>query len=91
MLPLIYEGKRAKSVKAVLYAKGCELSTIVLDPLPSRPSRVSFECRKLPTVRLRGTVVGHSHPSDLTVCFGYTAHWDTRSSESSMDLSCRFR
>ena len=45
LLPIYRDAQRANSLKAVAYAKGCELTTFTLDPLAPGPSRVRFECR----------------------------------------------
>jgi hypothetical protein len=74
-LPIDRDGRRATSLRAVVYTKGCELATFALDPLPPGPSRVRFECRKLRTIHLRGTVVGYPRPSELTVRLRYLAFW----------------
>jgi hypothetical protein len=75
VLPMYRNGQRATSLKAVVYAKGCALATFVLDPLPPGPGRVSFECRKLRTVALKGVVTGYPRPSELTVRLRYMANW----------------
>lgn len=74
-LPLYRDAQRANSLKAVVYAKGCELATFTLDPLPPGPSRVRFECQRLRTIRLKGVVIGYPRPSELTVRIGYMANW----------------
>src|ERR1700734_2871785 len=43
--------------KAVVYARGCEIATFAAGLLLG-PSRVRFECHKLPTIWLRGRVAG---------------------------------
>jgi hypothetical protein len=75
LLPIYRGGQRAKSLKALVYAKGCELATFALNPLPPGPNRVRFECRKLGTIWLKGVVTGHPRPSELTVRLRYRAHW----------------
>jgi hypothetical protein len=74
-LPVYRDGQRATSLKPVVYAKGCELATFALDPLPPGRSSVRFECRKLGTVWLKRMVSGHPRPSGLTVRLHYMAHW----------------
>jgi hypothetical protein len=74
-LPIYRGGQRAKSLKAVVYGKGCELGIFALNPLPPGTNRVRFECRKLGTVWLKGVVIGHSRPSELTVRLRYRAYW----------------
>jgi len=77
-LPTYVGDRRARSVKAVVYAEGCEIRTFVLDPLPPGPSRLLFECRKLDTVWLRGIVVGHARPSELRIHLHYVGSWNGR-------------
>jgi hypothetical protein len=74
-VPIYLDGQRATSLKAVVYAKGCELATFVLDPLPPGSSRVRFECYKLGAVWLKGVVTGYPRPSELTVRLRYLADW----------------
>jgi len=74
-LPIYRDGQRATSLKAVVYARGCELAAFALDPLPPIPGRIRFECHKLRAVRLKGVVTGYPHPSELTVRVRYIAHW----------------
>jgi hypothetical protein len=74
-LPIYRDGQRATSLKAVVYATGCELTAFALDPLPPIPGRIRFECHKLRAVWLKGVVTGYPHPSELTVRVRYIAHW----------------
>jgi hypothetical protein len=77
LLPVYRNGQRATSLKAVLYARGCEVTTVsvMLAAQPPGASRVRFTCLKLGTVWLRGAVTGHPHPSELNVQLRYLAHW----------------
>ncbi|MGB7760825.1 MAG: hypothetical protein WBL61_13410 [Bryobacteraceae bacterium] len=77
-LPTYQGDQRAQSIKAVVYAKGCEIAAFALDPLPPGPSQLWFDCRKLGTVWLKGVVTGHPHPSELTVGLVYVANWSPR-------------
>jgi len=77
-LPTYQGDQRAKSLKTIVYAKGCEIATFVLDPLPPGPSRLRFDCQKLATDWLKGVVTGHPHPSELTVQLVYMANWSPR-------------
>lgn len=74
-LPVYQNEHRARSLKAVVYAKGCELARFTLDPLPLGTSRVPFVCRELPTVRLSGRILGYPEPTTLTVKFTYVGTW----------------
>lgn len=75
VLPTYRNGLRARSLKAIVYVKGCAFSTFVLDPLPPGPSHVRFECQKLPAITLKGIVIGYPRPSELTVRLRYMASW----------------
>src|SRR6266404_1573182 len=75
-VPIYQDGQRAKSLKAIVYSKGCEIETIDLNPIPRDPAPYRFKCRKLGTVLMRGLVTGHAHPEKLTVQFRYMAYWD---------------
>jgi hypothetical protein len=74
-LPVYRDGQRASSLKAVVYARGCELAAFALNPLPPIPSRIRFDCHKLRAVWLKGVVTGYPHPSELTVRVVYMAPW----------------
>jgi hypothetical protein len=74
VLPLYRGLQRARSVKVILYATGCEIETFAGDPLLG-PRSAKFECHKLRTTWLRGRVAGGLRMADLTVRLGYTAHW----------------
>ncbi len=74
-LPVYQNEHRAQSLKAVVYAKGCELARFTLDPLPLGSSRVPFVCRELPTIPLRGRILGYPEPSTLTIQFTHVATW----------------
>ena len=66
---------RAESLKAIVYANGCELAKFVVDPIPPVPERLSHVCRKLGTVPLTGVVLGHPRPWELKVEFQYVGRW----------------
>jgi hypothetical protein len=55
-LPIYRDFQRAKSVKAIVYAQGCEIATFAADLLLD-PSWVRFECRPLRTVWLKTIAV----------------------------------
>jgi hypothetical protein len=77
-LPTYFTGRRAKSLRAIVYARGCEIATFALDPLPPGPSQLQFACRKLGTVWLRGVVTGHPRPSELRIRLDYVGSWSPR-------------
>jgi hypothetical protein len=70
-------GTPAKSLKAILYAPGCQFSLLSVD-LTATPTRsATFECRHLSTITLRGTI---SPPlpnlGALDIEVFYLAPWD---------------
>jgi hypothetical protein len=76
----VHDGKLAASIKAVIYAPGCEFDTFELDITDDAPLEKSYECVALPTVSL----VGHMANSrlyrhrDLEVVVRYLGEWQCR-------------
>lgn len=55
-IPLEENGSPANSLKAILYAPGCQFTLVSVD-LTSTPTRsATFECRQLSTITLRGRI-----------------------------------
>jgi hypothetical protein len=50
------EGKSAKTFKAIVFAPGCQFVIISVDDLTDANRQGDFQCRKLPTIQLRGRV-----------------------------------
>jgi len=76
-VPLEQEGRRANSLKAILYAGGCQFTILSLD-LKTNPTRsMTFECRQLSTIPLNGRILPPpSHPGALDVEVRYLSLWD---------------
>ena len=55
-IPTEYEGKSAKTLKAILYIPGCQLQLIRVDNLQLGPREAEFSCIPLPTIRLEGKI-----------------------------------
>ena len=76
-IPLEQEGRRANSMKAILYGRGCQFQLISLDLLTTPTRSATFECRRLSTITLNGRI--SPPPSrrgalDVEVC--YLSGWD---------------
>ena len=55
-IPLEQEGRRVNTLKAILYAAGCQFTILSVD-LKTNPTRsMTFECRQLPTIPLSGRI-----------------------------------
>jgi len=73
-IPLEFEGKPAKTLKAILYQQGCQLTVMSVDLLTDATRNAKFECHLLPMITLRGTVpVSRDDREDVVV--RYDAHW----------------
>lgn len=72
-------GVSAESLKAILYAPGCQFQLLSVD-LKATPNRAAdFECKPLSTVRLSGTISRpHSDTEQPEVEILYVADWDHR-------------
>ena len=89
-IPLESEGKPANSLKAILYARGCQFTVLSVD-LRSDPTRkATFECRELSTITLRGRISppppggGELDVGDLLIL-----HYGITSSSALLTASCR--
>jgi len=75
----VYEGKLASSVKAVIYASGCEFTTFEFD-ITGESIDTTYVCTPLPTLSL----VGHISQTrlvrdrDLEVVVWYLGDWECR-------------
>lgn len=76
-IPLQYEGKPAVSLKAILYARGCQFTLFSVDLKADRTRSARFECRPLPTVTLNGRI-SPPPPSTrvLDIEIRYLSFWD---------------
>jgi hypothetical protein len=76
-IPLEGDGKPAKTLKAILYAEGCQFSILSVDLLSDPTRNKTFECVPLSKITLRGRI---SPPPTVTgaldVVIDYVAAWD---------------
>lgn len=76
-IPLEQEGRRANSLKAILYAPGCQFTTLSVDLMNNATRNVMFECRQLSAIALNGRISPPpSGTAPLDVEFRYLADWD---------------
>jgi len=69
-------GKPAKGFRAILFAPGCQLSTISADDLSASPRQAQFQCQKLSTTSLHGkTDVSRFSGKQLQVEALYVCRW----------------
>jgi hypothetical protein len=78
-IPLEHEGKPAITLKAILYARGCQF-IILSVALMANPTRsATFECNQLSTTTLRGRISPPaSNTGDLDVEVRYLSLWGHR-------------
>jgi hypothetical protein len=76
-IPLETEGKPAKTLKAILYAEGCQFSVLSVDLLSDPTRNKTFECVPLSKITLRGRISpAPSATGALDVVIDYVAEWD---------------
>jgi hypothetical protein len=66
--------RQAKSLKAIVYAPGCQFATIQIDDL-SATHQGEFQCQELPTVELRGKVPGADSSKEWQLQVLYACGW----------------
>jgi hypothetical protein len=72
-------GVPAQSLKAILYAPGCQFQLLSVDLKTTSNRAADFECRPLSTVRLSGTISWpHADTRQSEVEILYVADWDHR-------------
>ena len=71
-------GRTAKAFKAVAYAPGCQFVTFSVDDLSTSTRQGDFQCVKLPTTPLRGTVATPSGQQNLKVEAMYVVRWASK-------------
>ena len=71
-------GRTAKAFKAVAYAPGCQFVTFSVDDLSSSTRQGDFQCVKLTTTQLRGTVAAPSGQQNLQVEAMYVVRWASK-------------
>jgi hypothetical protein len=78
-IKMIYQGKLASSIKAVIYATGCEFDTFEANISADAVIEKSYECVPLPTVSLVGHIA-HSRAllrkRNLEVVLRYLGDWE---------------
>jgi hypothetical protein len=71
------DGKPAKTLKAILYAEGCQFSVLSVDLISDPTRNEAFECVPLSKITLRGRI---SRPPKATgaldIVIEYVAAWD---------------
>lgn len=75
-IPLQIEGKPAVSLKAILYAPGCQFQVLSVDLLSDATRAAMFECRPLSTIAISGAISpppSSTKPLDVEV--DYLAFW----------------
>ena len=71
-------GRSAKAFKAVAYAPGCQFVSFSADDLSTSTRQGDFQCIKLPTTPLRGTVAAPSGQQNLKVEAMYVVRWASK-------------
>jgi hypothetical protein len=75
-VPLQYEGRSAKTLKAILYSPGCQFDTLSVDLLSDRTRIATYICRQLPMISLRGKITPPpAREGPLDVRIDYMASW----------------
>jgi len=76
-IPLEQEGKPAITLKAILYARGCQFTVLSVDLLSDATRNATFECLQLSTITLRGRISPPpSGAGALDVEIRYLSSWD---------------
>jgi hypothetical protein len=68
-------GRAAKGFSAIAYAAGCQFVTFKADDLSTSSHQGEFQCLKLPTVELRGTVPSSQRQHQLDLESMYVVQW----------------
>jgi hypothetical protein len=71
------KGTPAESLKAILYAPGCQIVTIDVPNLAESSHQSDFKCRPLPTIAFRGKIESREQIADprAVVNVQYVAFW----------------
>jgi hypothetical protein len=76
-IPLEGDGKPAKTLKAILYAEGCQFSVLAVDLLSDPTRSETFECVPLSKIPLHGRISPRPTATGaLDVEIYYVAAWD---------------
>lgn len=68
----------AKSLKVLAYAPGCQFATFTVDDLVTSTRQGDFQCVKLPTTTLQGTVPPPAGQQQLQVEAMYVVNWASK-------------
>ena len=68
-------GRTPKTISAIAYGPGCQFVTFTSEDLATSSRQGDFQCVKLPTVELRGTVPNSQHQQQLDVESMYVVRW----------------
>lgn len=71
-------GRSANAFKAMAYAPGCQFVTFSADDLSTSTRQADFQCVKLPTTELHGTVAAPSGQQNLQVEAMYVVRWASK-------------
>jgi len=71
-------GRAAKGFSAIAYAPGCQFVTFKVEDLSTSNQQGDFQCLKLPTVELRGTVPSSQRQHQVDVESMYVVQWAGR-------------
>ncbi|MGE5321862.1 MAG: hypothetical protein ACM3SW_03315 [Actinomycetota bacterium] len=67
-----------KALKVLAYSPGCQFVTFTVDDLAASTRQGDFQCAKLPTTRLQGTVPPPSGQEQLQVEAMYVVNWASK-------------
>jgi len=68
----------AKTLKVLAYAPGCQFVTFTVDDLATSARQGNFQCDKLPSTQLRGTVPAPSGQQQQQVEAMYVVNWASK-------------
>lgn len=68
-------GRAAKTFNAIVYAPGCQFATFSVEDLATSTRQDQFQCLKLPTLQLRGTVPMPPSKPQFDVESLYVVNW----------------
>lgn len=68
-------GRTPKTFRAIAYAPGCEFVSFSAEDLGIEKRQGEFDCRKLPTVELRGSITKTPSQRELQVESMYVVRW----------------
>ena len=74
-IPLRYEGKPARELRAIVFSLECQIELVSVDLVADPKREVDLECRPLPKITLRGRVTSSLDPDATGVEALYLAEW----------------